>query len=298
MILPKKGNDYLTVETSEILNEIGIEEINESLLSLPGADRLSGEDWKEISELIALGCDGFLARDLQEFYDIQTEKSYGDGRAYLDLVARCRGTIEPFKAIKDELVVVDWKTTNSPVDNENWRTRCIRSYQWREYKFREPSAKLFIFRGLSRSVDWRKKGEETEPAKRVREVVLHLPDSLIEDVSYRINLIDSMRASLADKEVWTKNTQSCDDYGYTCPYLRDCESNSMPRKLIELREMSFSQRETCLQCPERYRRNEIAKREGELNAEDSTNIGKVVHAGLQRIWDAAFQKFHGSIQGN
>jgi len=141
-------------------------------------------------------------------------------------------------------------------------------------------------------VDWRKKGEETEPAKRVREVVLHLPDSLIQDVSYRINLIDSMRASLADKEVWTKNTQSCDDYGYTCPYLRDCESNSMPRKLIELREMSFSQRETFLQCPERYRRNEIAKREGELNAEDSTNIGKVVHAGLQRIWDAAFQKFH------
>ena len=70
MILPKKGNDYLTVETSEILNEIGIEEINESLLSLPGADRLSGEDWKEISELIALGCDGFLARDLQEFYDM------------------------------------------------------------------------------------------------------------------------------------------------------------------------------------------------------------------------------------
>lgn len=288
MILPKKGSDYLTTSTEEILKEINIQGINEDLLTLPGAASLSGEDWKEICDLISLGCDAYLARDLQEFYDVETEKSYGEGRAFLDIVARCKGTIEPFKSYKDSLVIIDWKTTNSPVDGDAWRTRCLRSYQWREYKFREPSAGLFIYRGLSRSLDWRKKGDEGEPAKRVREILLHLPQTIIADVSHRNASIDTMRAALAPFEVWSKNTQSCDDYGYTCPYLRDCENNTMPQELIELREMSYSRRETFLRCPERYRRDELQRREE--RDEDSTTVGRMVHAGLERIWKEAFSK--------
>lgn len=286
MVLPKKGNDYLSIETPELLSSIDIAAINESLLSVSGAEKLSGEDWKEICELIYLACDTFLARDLQEFYDVETEKSYGEGRAFLDIVARCRGTIEPFKSNKDSLVIIDWKTTNSPVDNDSWRTRCIRSYQWREYKYREPQAKLFIYRGLSRSIDWRKKGESGEMAKRVREVILNLPDALIPDVIHRNEGIDALREALKNNEVWPKNTQSCDDFGFECPFLRDCENNTMPQKLIELREMSYSRRETFLRCPERYRRAELERMEEK--DEDNTSIGKMVHLGLERIWSAAF----------
>ena len=229
--IPRKGNDYLSTDTGEILREIGIDKINEELYNLPGAQNLSGEDCREICELIWLACDSFLARDLQEFYEIECEKPYGEGRAFLDIVARCRGTIEPFKTIKDSIVIIDWKTTSSPVDTDSWRTRCMRSYQWREYKFREPQAKLFIYRGLSRSIDWRKKGEGGEPAKRVREVPLYLPDAIIPDVAYRNETIEAMRGALATYEVWPKNTQSCDDFGYTCPFLKDCENNTMPQKL-------------------------------------------------------------------
>jgi len=287
--IPRKGNDYLSTDTGEILREIGIDKINEDLLTLPGATNLSGEDWREICELVWLACDSFLARDLQEFYDVECEKSYGEGRAFLDIVARCKGTIEPFKNFKDSLVVVDWKTTSSPVDNDSWRTRCMRSYQWREYKFREPNATLFIYRGLSRSIDWRKKGDEGEPAKRTREVILHLPDAIIPDVAHRSGAIDAMRGALAEWEVWPKNTQSCDDFGYTCPNLKDCENNTMPQKLIQLREMSYSRREMFLRCPERYRRAELQIMEEK--DEDNTTVGKMVHSALERIWREAFNKF-------
>jgi len=288
MQLPKKGNDYLEIDTKELLQWLDISAINEELLTLPGADRLSGEDWKEICELACIACDSYLARDLQEFYEIECEKPYGEGRAFLDIVARCKGTIEPFKTFKDSLVIIDWKTTNSPVDNDAWRTRCLRSYQWREYKFRESAATLFIYRGLSRSIDWRKKGEEGEPAKRSREVILNLPESLVPDVAHRIAGIDVMRESLKEWEVWPKNTQSCDDFGYVCPFLKDCENNTMPQRTIELREMSYSRREMFLRCPERYRRMEIERLEEK--DEDNTNVGKMVHAALERIWRKAFEK--------
>lgn len=285
-----KPSDYLEADTAQILRNLNLANLTQELLSeIPGAERLSQHDWQEISELIYLACDAFLARDLQEFYDVECEKVYGDKRAFLDIVAKCRGTIEPFKALKNSVVIVDWKTTSSPVDNDGWRTRCLRSYQWREYKYREPQAKLFIYRGLSRDLSLRKKGDSYEPAKRVREVILHLPDVIIEDVSHRIVTIDAMREALRNFEVWPKNTQSCDDYGYTCPFLRDCENNTMPQQVIPLREMSYSRRETFLRCPERYRRAEIDIMNASGEDEDDTTIGKVVHAGLERIWKKAFE---------
>ena len=263
--------------------------------STEGISGMSEFEFREAADMVILAADAWLARDLQEFSDIEVEVPLENGKVILDIVATMRGTIAPFTDYKGRKVIIDWKTTGGPVDGESFRRRYIRSWQWRKYASAVPEASLFIYRGLSRSLDIRSRGESNIPANRTRELsplVIH--NGVSQEVSQRWNGILGMRNSLVNIGTpWPQNTDSCDDFGEPCPFYNECLGNYQKLTIPELSDtMSYSKAELFLRCPERYRLTLLSEQIEDPTEQEycSTTFGSCVHVGLAALWMEAFEK--------
>lgn len=283
-------HQYLDIDTWGLIQGVDIDKVNYKMSLVPGSDKL-GKDWNDAAELIYIALDSYLARDLQEFSEIEIESPRNKGKARLDIIATMKGTVAPFSEFPGQKLIVDWKTTFSPVDTEAFSNKCKRSWQWREYKTLVPEAKLFLYRGLSRDYSIRSNGEVS---RRSREIILRLNDTIPEETQQRSNNIYLMRNILGASQSnypWPRNTQSCEEYSIDCPFLKDCEMNLYPPSpsLDKFPEMSYSKKELFLLCPERYRRTVIAQLDDALEKDyDNTTFGSVVHEGLAEIYRQMF----------
>jgi len=287
---PSTRHKFLEIETRDLIKNVNFDVVKSKMSSVPGSLRL-GKDWEDVNELIAIALDTYLARDLQEFADIEIESPRNKGKARLDIIATCKGTLSPFDRHVTSKVIIDWKTTFSPVDGEGFKDKCVRSWQWREYKALVPEATLFIYRGLSRDYSIRASGDV---AQRTREIILELNPTIPIEVAQQSNNIYLLRNILAaspNNYPWPRNWQSCMDYSVECPFLKGCETNtySPSPTLDKFPEMSYSKKELFMRCNERYRATVVAQMEDTLEKDyDNTTFGSVVHEGLAEIYRQVF----------
>lgn len=285
---------YLTADLNELTRNVDWSAVHAAVESTSGFDKLPGYERDEVKELIWLAAEAWLARDLQEFSEIRVETAFLDGKAIVDLMGRLRGTMKPYEDFVGDWVLVDWKTTMSSVDTDEWRNRCLDSWQWKIYLSLSPDFKIFNYRGLSRARGvMRGKGPDAVPASRVREVHLEGNLGLKAEVEEHKKGCIAMYNSLVDTNllVWPRNTKNCYAFGQRCPYKRDCDSNSMPLgiELVDkVTDMSHSRMEALLLCPERLRRSKhLASPIGDES--DATIVGTAFHAGVAKLWEEAFK---------
>jgi len=228
--------------------------------TLPEWDREDAE--KMVEEVV----DSWLALDYKkyDFVAVETDYSAYGMHGVIDLLLRDKES--------QALVVIDWKTSKNTLD-ATWRQRLVDSYQWRMYAHLVNAQKV-IYRGINRKLE--KKFIEIEVPK----------DNYIV-VERQLLGINLMREGVKNLSVWPLNTQSCYAFGRQCPYYLDCQGDTMPRKVVELTPLSYSQMQDFLLCPERCRRRRIDP-QGKGEDSEETSIGRAVHAGLAEIYQQAF----------
>jgi hypothetical protein len=290
-----KSTDYLNVTLDSLLEKINLDEVKSSMLAVHGADKLSPFEFREISDCVLLAADTWLARDLQTFSSIKVEESYNNGKVFIDLIGVNKGGLAPFNKYPDgSLVMIDWKSSANPVDTDTFKKRHLGSYQWQKYASCEPSTVLFIYRGLSRSLDFRKKGDNFEPASRTRELILQVHDGIFQDVLSQWSGVAKMRNALITSDMipWPKNRDSCYDYGYDCPFLKECFANQTALTMPTFSDnLSYSKMSLFLRCPERYRLTTLAEQTDatEIDEDMTTLAGSIIHAGLANLWQQSFE---------
>jgi len=287
---------YLTVELDSLLRDIDYTELNNAIISVPGAENKPTFVYREIEDCILTAANTWLARDLQSFSAIEVEKSYLDGKVIIDLIGVNRGTLAPFNKYPDgSLVMLDWKSSANPVDTDTFKRRYLGSFQWQRYASCEPSTVLFIYRGISRSLDYRKRGDSFEPASRTRELILKVHPGTQEDVTNQWDATKLMRDSLINISPWSKNRDACYDFGAECPYMTPCYASTTPLIIPTFSPiLSYSKMSLFLRCPERYRLtliDEQTEQDSDSTEEEDrrTLPGSMIHAGLANLWQQAFR---------
>jgi len=292
-------SSYLTADLDYILKDCDLDKVRHTIEATPGYAELPFPDQQEVSELCWLAAESFLARDLQEFSQIRVEEKAGNGRAIIDLQGLISGTLAPYTEHVGHWDIIDWKTTSMPVDTDQWRRKCLDSWQWKFYGALRPEAKFFTYRGISRERAIRTEGEGWGEAQRVREVRLELNDGLPYEVAMqKAGVLGSYNALIkltagGEIPVWPRNTKTgCYAYGIKCPFKNDCDTNSMPLGglgLEPLDDISYSRMENFMLCPERARRTKLAELEDlERRESDATTVGVAFHAGIAELYIQAF----------
>lgn len=213
-------------------------------------ERWGEKDVKECKELVSLETEFSCA--------IATDVSF---HGVIDL---------GYKNNNDEIIIIDWKTSRSTLDI-NWQQRLIDSFQWRMYAA-ATNAKRVTYRGINRK----------SPVE-FRDCVIEVPESTPAEVYGQIAGIYAMRSSLVSAQlpVWPRNSpRACFAYGDRCVHLKDCQGYSMPRGIPNLHEISYSQMDEFLLCPEKYRRTQG----DEKDKDEETLFGTIVHRGLAEVW--------------
>ncbi len=286
--------NYLNSDLNDLTSGVDWSAVHGAIEATRGFDTLPEYERIEVKELLWLAAEAWLARDLQEFEEIKVETPMREGKSVIDLLGKLRGTMKPYSDFAGEWVVVDWKTTMSAVDTDDWRNRCLDSWQWKIYLSLDPAFKIFNYRGISRSRGiMRGRGEEAVPASRVREVHIQGNSGLPVEVEAQKSGCIAMYKSLiaSNLPVWPRNTKSCYAFGQRCPYKRDCDGNTMPLGIVDVdnfEDMSHSRMDALLLCPERLRR---AKHQSVSIGDDSdaTIVGTAFHAGAAKLWEEAFR---------
>lgn len=212
--------------------------------------------------------------------DITDEESASYGprsvKGYVDLVGVrgagiCAGDSH-VRAGGGDLVreVIDWKTTSNISSDQQDRVR--HSWQGRLYAATYQAQRV-VFRSIQRDCratelhyDW--------PSRSYCDI----------DVCEHFGKALDLRETFRHSDKWLQHAPSaCGAFGRDCTYREVClVHNQAPRKLIELRPLSYSGTETFLLCPERYRLNTVL--DGDKGS-DSTDLGTAFHAGVACAWE-------------
>jgi hypothetical protein len=285
--------DYLKKDLESILSPLDLDSVYNSMRGDLDIDKSKKyqELFDEANELMLLALETWIARDLQEFYDVKIETPYNDGKVVIDLEAKLRGTLAPFREFTDGSVVIDWKTTMSIVDGDTWKNKVFRSWQWKKYALTRPEAKLFIYRGVSRN---KYEPRSNNNYSRVKEVIIQIPGNLETAVEYQFEGVKAQIKALEKAEVWPQNTTSCWDFGVLCQEYNNCMSFSSPRApIVYDKELSYSSMQLFLRCPEKFRLRELRKSGStELTDDpedtDNTIVGRMFHAGIAEVYKQLF----------
>ena len=288
-----KSTAYFDVPLDSLLRSVDLTELNTAIQAVPNANKLSPFDLREVEDSILIAADTWLARDLQAFSSVQTETQFNDGKVIIDLIGVNQGTLAPFnKYPNGTKILIDWKTSAQPVDTETFKRRHIGSFQWQKYAVCVPDSTLFIYRGLSRSLDFRKRGDNFEPASRTRELILKVHPGIEAGVINQWSGVLAQRDALINISPWPRNRDSCYAFGSECPFYASCYADTSPLKIPELTSnLSYSKMALFLRCPERYRLSVLAEQTDttELDEDAGTLAGSVIHAGLANLWEQAFR---------
>ena len=293
---PVHKTAYLDLDLDDALARVDFDKVHHAVETTAGYVDLGASERAEVKELVWLAAETWLAHDLQEFDDPEFELAVADGKAIIDLRATMRGTMQPYAAFGGKQIIIDWKTTNSNVDTDEWRNRCLDSWQWKIYLSLSPEAKVFNYRGISRLRGSTRfsGGEPAAEACRTRNVMLESNDGLVEEVREQKRGVIAMYNSLVDANllVWPRNTKSCYAFGKRCAFKRDCDSNQMPLGTVADRaeDLSHSRMDALMLCPERLRRSKLVNIDDIVgDSSDATVVGGAFHAGVAALWAEAFR---------
>ena len=189
--------------------------------------------------------------------------------------------------------VADWKTTAS-LDKE-WADRLTASWQNRIYswslanEFYLPQTFYkFHYRGIQRPAASFAGSQRNILFRDV--TVLHAdPVSVDAAVVDYLSDLNNYRKYLHTAERrngwWPRNMPfACGAYGRECAYYADCRKPEAPEPIeTPLVSLNYSGAQTLMLCPEKYRRELLAKSEGS----DETAIGSVFHAAMECIYKQA-----------
>ena len=250
-------------------------------------------DLAEARDCVYQACAAWLERDLATFVITGVEEAYQDDKfkCVFDLRGQLKleQTHKSFKPYGGERFIIDWKTTNSPLD-ARWAERLLASWQWRLYAMLPPTPILFMYRGIRRPSNL-----EEQSKIWLREQILEVPSGNAEESAEFLRLMHAKRDFLVNggELVWPRNMPTaCFAYNRTCPFFEDCNHYTMPRKqLIETGPLSYSSIMLLQGCEEKFRRLRLLRQEGAEDGEetDSTRFGSAVHRGLAEVYRQAFK---------
>lgn len=186
-----------------------------------------------------------------------------------------------YKPYAGQRFIVDWKTSSTSVLSDNWKFDYLNSWQWRIYSAAK-DAKLFIYRGMTRG--------ELDITRAVKTIQIAVPDDVSLQVEEHMRLTRLQLNALTPEPVWPRNWPGPCRKWSGCPFYSDCFSNQRPEKLITIPELiSYSKLSAFAECPEKYRRL-VSQPDDlrELDANENTIFGNVVHAGLAKIYKEMF----------
>lgn len=282
----------------ELWNRLDIEKVAEAIKH----PALSDYDFEDAKMCVWAAAAKWLIRDLDVFSDsilVEYEKRINfsiEGEAcevkgIFDLWGNFKSISvhKQFENYEDSCFIIDWKTSRGSLDTA-WRKRLIYSRQWRLYSA-IVDARVFMYRGIQRST---KLGEEPD----CKEIIIEVPRNNKIEVCQQTAQLLVQRARLIKNSyefpIWPKNMpDACFQYGRECPYLVDCESNNVVNYIPDLgHPMSYSRLKTFQACPERHRRDLLAKSQDLTEDEsDDTIFGSAVHRGLAELYTQAFIPF-------
>ena len=283
-------SDYLTQDLKPIIDKIDWDKVYNELVLSQGA-KPTEELWRETTNLLLLALEMWIRRDLQEFENVTVEQKYKNGKVIIDLEATCKGTLAPFERYKGEKVLLDWKTTFDIVDSEKWRNKCLGSWQWKTYAAERNSAKIFIYRGISRSL-WEPKtsGGVVTEYSRTKEILIEIPPDIDKSVKLQYTGVTAQLNALKNFPIWPTNPSpdTCWAWSTPCPELSDCTNYSMlEHPLTYEEELSYSSMSRFMMCPERFRKQALRKLsiiETDPDSSDFTVVGTMFHAGIAEIY--------------
>ncbi len=232
----------------------------------PEGNTLPDWDREDAVAMVEHAVETWLEGDLKK-YDltvIETDYANTSYHGIVDLLF-CNKETQHFE-------VVDWKTSKNTLD-ATWRQRLVDSFQWRMYAELTGSRRV-IYRGVNRKLE-------------TKFIDIEVPPDNATTVYRQIFGVELMRQAVENTAVWPLNTQSCFAFGRQCPYYLDCQGDTMPRAIVPLTSLSYSQMSDFLLCPERCRRRRLEP-QGESDDSQETGIGKAVHRGLAEIYRQAF----------
>ena len=264
---------FLSLDLDRVQSEINA--IEDGQPDMPDYER------QDVRELVLVAAERWLEQDLEEWdmEGIEEKVEVGTSfRAIVDFRGRHRGVQTAYKAYAGAVALGDWKTTKGALDAD-WAARYKYSWQWKLYAAAYPDAKLFHYRGISRS-------------GATREVVIEIPDGIVDEARQYLKQVSDMRDSLRETYPWPrKMPSSCRAYGRDCDFVDVCRENQLIPGTIDFQKpLSYSGTETFLLCPEKHRLTQIA---GYGEDDEVLAFGKSFHRGIAEVYTQAFKLANG-----
>ncbi len=260
-----------------------------------GSVKLADWDIEDAIRVCHMAAERWLHDDVRYGYQLTHLETRFDIKTKLPPVA---GVIDLGLRSEEGLILVDWKTSRNTLDL-NWQQRLLDSFQWRIYAAVTGATK-FKYRGMTRPKGVGRNQDPEDKIVEFKELTIDIPQTNRQEVIEQLGGFYAMRNSLTFKSVtgiplnpiWPRNGRSCFSFGRRCDYYADCQGFSAPRGIPQsLHQVSSSQLDEFLLCPERYRRGQLANDGddpvGKSDSEESS-FGRVVHIGLAEIWRQGF----------
>lgn len=274
---------------SYYLENLNLDKVAEEILNgREGEKPVSDFDFRDAKTAVWAAAEAWLSRDIHDLRITKIEQKermeimvpligMQGIRQVKDIEGIVLGKTSLTKDFAGRKAIVDWKTSNTL--DVRWRERMIDSLQWRLYAYDDTD--LFFYRGITREGD-------------TREVAIEVPWTNKKEVDEIIAGIANQRHSLvvAGLEIWPRKfgMSTCHAYGDECPFFADCRGyEGIPRKAIEDSDLSFTEIERFLLCPEKSRRLKLLP--SGYDGTEATAFGSIVHRGLAELWRQASEKF-------
>lgn len=264
---PEWDDIILALDLGKVNAEIDAIESNQP--PMPDYDR------QDVRELVLVAAERWLPTDLVEWKLEAVEEPFEiqGFRGITDLRGRHNGLFSAFAGHVGSQFIGDWKTTKGALDAD-WAARYKYSWQWKLYALSAPAAKLFTYRGISRSGD-------------TREIIIEIPPGVHAEAQQYLDQVKAMRGALTDEVPWPRKMPgSCKAYGRECDFIEHCRENRVAEGSIDFsKPMSYSGTETFLLCPEKHRLTQIA---GYGDDDEVLAFGKAFHRGIAEVYRQAF----------
>ncbi len=259
---------FVTLDLQKVDDEINAIEVGQP--NMPDYDR------QDVRELTLIAAARWLPTDLLEWdLDAVEEPFEVQGfRGITDLRGRHKGLFNAFAEHRGSAFIGDWKTTKGALDAD-WAARYKYSWQWKLYSLGHPAAKLFTYRGISRTGD-------------TREIIIEIPPGVGAEAQQYLDQVKAMRGVLEGQVPWPRKMPgSCKAYGRECDFVDQCRENLVvPGQVDFLKPLSYSGTETFLLCPEKHRLTQIA---GYGEDDEVLAFGKSFHRGIAEVYRQAFK---------
>lgn len=249
------------------------------------AGRLDPLLYKQAPELVYnIAINRWLIEDLENFAYIEEPEysfEYRGTKGVIDLMGRIKDKplSKTYEKYAGKKFVLDWKTSGSSVRSDNWKHDHLNSWQWRIYSA-AVNADLFIYRGMTRG--------ENDLTQAIKVIQIEVPEDNEYQVQEHFRKTKLAMKAYENELTWPRNWPAPCRKWDGCRFYNDCFSNTSPGALVTIPSLlSYSKLSAFQDCPEKYRRLLLAGSE-EIDANENTIFGNVVHAGLAFIYKEMF----------